>query len=490
LTTRRQNGTISTFNLSRRLEYQTKTGRSAGLPHAKELSSRLDTLLDTIFSDRLDLVSLFRQISAELPSSPPLALKKKLRRLLATVQRVSADSALLAAGVLRLTGFDSPRILHFLSLYVPGTISLSQFEFASQALFPRGLPMTQGMLYDLTQYTYLERRLLVRKSMEMSAALSNAVSPDLLLFLFLLSLRDDLSNENARLIALILKGVFPAFEQRARPGDELLGEYAEIAEALRNSDRNLPWQEAGRGDARASRPFDRQSASRFLDKYFSDAALANQRGAPVVEAPRAVLPPAPPRRASRPRTVSRPRQAARAKRAAVPVQAAAPVRAAAPVQAARAKRAAASIPSPARKREQASPRRTAAGWRIAVPLVPFFAGAAVVLALTILVVVFPPRPGDRAHRPAVPAAAAPAEAAPAAPGAETPKAADKATQPGPARTYVIREGDSLWRIYQSLNPDTPGRWDEFLSRIRADNGLVDPDRIWPGKTLTITPFSH
>ena len=363
------------------------------------------------------------------------------------------------------------------------------------------------MLYDLTQYTYLERRLLVRKSMEVSAALSDAVSPDLLLFLFLLSLRDDLSNENARLIALILKGVFPAFEQRARPGDELLGEYAEIAEALRNSERNLPWQEAGRSDARASRPFDRQSASRFLDKYFSDAALANQRGAAAVEAPRAALPPAPPRRASRPRTVSRPvqaaapAQAARAKRAAAPVRAArakraaAPVQAAAPAHEARAKRAAAPVQAAvpaqaARTKRAAAPRRTAAGRRIAVPLVPFCAGAAVVLALTILVVVFPPRPGARARTPAVPAAAAAADTASAAPGAETPKTADKAPQPGPARTYVIREGDSLWRIYQSLNPDAPGRWNEFLSRIRADNGLVDPDRIWPGKTLTITPFGH
>ena len=48
--------------------------------------------------------------------------------------------------------------------------------------------------------------------MEISDTLKASLSPAVLLFLYLLSLRDDLSNENIQLIALIMKNCFPARE--------------------------------------------------------------------------------------------------------------------------------------------------------------------------------------------------------------------------------------------------------------------------------------
>jgi nucleoid-associated protein YgaU len=88
---------------------------------------------------------------------------------------------------------------------------------------------------------------------------------------------------------------------------------------------------------------------------------------------------------------------------------------------------------------------------------------------------------------------APAVEAPAA--AETPQESPDASQPpaqhpaAPARSYVVQHGDSLWKIYHSLSSDRVGltSWAEFLPRISAENGIGDPDRILPGKVLTVPP---
>jgi nucleoid-associated protein YgaU len=93
---------------------------------------------------------------------------------------------------------------------------------------------------------------------------------------------------------------------------------------------------------------------------------------------------------------------------------------------------------------------------------------------------FLPLPADRAPDAAAPSAAA-ASAAPAAPDA---------TAAAPERTYVVQEGDSLWKIYQTLGVETPSRWEEFLSRMRAENSLIDPDHIRPGKVLKLQPTGN
>jgi hypothetical protein len=38
--------------------------------------------------------------------------------------------------------------------------------------------------------------------------------------------------------------------------------------------------------------------------------------------------------------------------------------------------------------------------------------------------------------------------------------------------------------------ETPSRWEEFLSRMRAENSLIDPNHIRPGKVLKLQPTGN
>ena len=491
------------------------------MPREKKLSGRLEALLDDVFAERPDSHSLFREIAAELHPEHHLPLQKKIRRMLRARGALATDSALLVASVLALTGFPLLRILHFLSLYVPGTVRLSQFEFAVSAMFANRLPITDTLLYDLTRYTYLEKRLLVRKSMEISAGLKSSLSPEVLLYLYLLSLRDDLSNENVALVGLILKNCFPALEVRSRMGGATLEEYGEMARALRHGEqRSLSLEYDGGAATRAPRPFDRESASFFLDKYFADAALEKQHEEVVAARPvskavavrKAAAGPTP-KAAARTATGSVARRGRRpgvatssgrsqddahaGEPAAVPASTAAQAGAPAVLQP-RAGAAQAANASVSRPAGRIAPRRpaaralmpaptAAASWLRFPPLAPLCAAAVVALALTVLAVRVLPL--SRAPH----AEPAPAVAAPAA--AEAPRESPDALQPPaqppapPALSYVVQRGDSLWKIYRSLRNDPAAlpSWAEFLSRMSAENGIGDPDRIQPGKVLTVQP---
>ena len=224
------------------------------MPREKGLSSRLDTLLDAIFDVHSDSFALYWEIAAELETAHNAAVQKKIQKKLQTKNEIGTDSALLVACVLHLTGFPAQRILHFLSLYIPGTVTLSQFDLAISAFFIGQPPVPQSLLYDLTQYTYLEKRLLVRKGMEISDRLKDSLSPEVLLYLYLLSLRDDLSNENVQLISLVMKNCFPALEVRTRLGGASLEEYGELARAWKMANSRTFPADVLRGSRVAERP--------------------------------------------------------------------------------------------------------------------------------------------------------------------------------------------------------------------------------------------
>ncbi|MGO9308398.1 MAG: LysM peptidoglycan-binding domain-containing protein [Spirochaetia bacterium] len=512
------------------------------MPRAERLSNRLETLLEAIFEVPPDPFSLYWDIAAQLRRDQLAQAQTKIRKTLRQKGEIGAESAVLVACVLHLTGFPAHRILHFLSLYVPGGIRLSLFELAVSAIFLGEPPIPASLLYDITQYTYLEKRLLVRKSIEISDTLKGSLSPAVLLHLYLLSLRDDLSNENVQLIALIMKNCFPAQEVRTRIGGASLEEYGEIARAWRNAEKrslDLEINRASGAEGRGARAFDRDSASYFLDKYFSDEALSEMRAS----APLSPSRPVPPkgafaRKADSPAgAVDETRTVEPSPRAAGPVRhqprAAEPEGPAAPgnpaVSTARRARtketggrvvvpaatgrtrgtaaaASARTPSHGKGRERipvsASPLGGERGTRAAradaaaalsrrASLLLRSVAPTVIAAVVVAVILVAVPAGFRAATvpgTTAPAAASAAAAPPAgpAPVAEAPVAEAAAV---PSRTtYVVRPGDSLWKIFGSLragNPDRAG-WTDFLSRARSLNGLDDPDQLQPGKVLTLS----
>ncbi len=500
------------------------------MPRAERLSNRLDTLLEAVFEVPQDPFSLYWDIAAQLRRDQLAQAQTKIRKTLRQKGEIGAESAVLVACVLHLTGFPAHRILHFLSLYVPGGIRLSLFELAVSAIFLGDPPIPASLLYDITQYTYLEKRLLVRKSLEISETLKGSLSPAVLLHLYLLSLRDDLSNENIQLIALIMKNCFPALEVRTRIGGASLEEYGEIARAWKNAEKRSLDLEITLGsgaERRGARAFDRDSASYFLDKYFSDEALREMR---------ASAPPPPPRRPA-PRGASARGVAARAgdgeetktlapslrtgeilgepdremseepqpvrrkekkmgtgSRAAATTAAAAS-RGASGIRAATAAAASRSAGG-VRAATAAAASRSAGGIRTAtasrgaswlvVRLVPTMLAAVVVAALVVSV------PAGFRMSAAGPGTGAPVETSAAAVSAPphvvlSPPAPPVAAAPA-TTTYVVRPGDSLWKIFGSMraqNADPKG-WMDFLSRTQSLNKLEDPDQLQPGKVLTLS----
>jgi hypothetical protein len=491
------------------------------MPRAERLSSRLDTLLEAIFNAPSDPFTLYWDIAAQIRRDQHAQVQTKIRKTLRQKGEIGAESAVLLACVLHLTGFPAHRILHFLSLYIPGGIRLSLFELAVSAIFLGEPPIPATLLYDLTQYTYLEKRLLVRRSMEISDTLKASLSPAVLLFLYLLSLRDDLSNENIQLIALIMKNCFPAQEVRTRIGGASLEEYGEIAHAWKNAEGrslDLEISQGSRSEKRA-RPFDRDSASFFLDRYFSDEALSEMR---------ASAPPPPPRMPQRPVPAhSRVRVQREEETAAPPSVPNAPPpnvrmksretvrrtgpREAAPVsgqemRAPRKRAAGGRRPTPMRRREagtekaEAEPHRTVQRLpvrrrsesellRRLLLLAPTVC-AAVVMALVLFLM-----PAGRGHYAIPPASpveagvpALPAPMTPASPPQPSPSVLPSPSPLPATTTYVVRPGDSLWKIFTSMSPPDSDRrgWMDFLSKMQSLNGLGDPDRLQPGKILTLS----
>lgn len=511
------------------------------MPRAERLSSRLDTLLEAVFEVSPDPFSLYWDIAGQLRHDQLAQAQTKIRKTLRQKGEIGAESAVLVACVLHLTGFPAHRILHFLSLYVPGGIRLALFELAVSAIFLGEPPIPASLLYDLTQYTYLEKRLLVRKSIEISGTLKGSLSPAVLLYLYLLSLRDDLSNENIQLIALIMKSCFPALEVRTRIGGASLEEYGEIARAWKNAEKRSLDLEISLGsgaERRGTRGFDRESASFFLDKYFSDEALSEMRAsAPPTPARRVPLRGASGRpgaaragggeetgslapssrtetaaaRTKRRRSaqqesdqgaqagagpVGRPNAAGyvgrdvktKAKEDRVVARSVSGPRGEpAAATAATVTRGGGGIPAAGRRSRASRVEALGALWLVirAAPTVL----AAVVMAMILIQM---PAPGPRTNA-ALPAPAS--AAAISAPLHSIPSAAPPAAPPQPepsvaaTTTYVVRPGDSLWKIFTSMRAQSAVRkgWMEFLSKAQSLNSLEDPDRLQPGKVLTLSP---
>ena len=538
----------------------------------KQLSPRLEANLDAIFDTHPDPFSLYWKIAADLDPSALELVQKRIRRILQRKGEIGPESAVLLACVLHLTGFPAHRLMHFLSLYLPGGISLSLFDFAVGAIFLDGVPVPEQAVYDMSRYTYLEKRLLARKSLEISARLKDSLSPGVLLFLYLLSLRDDLSNENVQLIGLVMKNCFPALGVPTRLGAASLEEYGDLARAWKRAEARSIAAEAegaGGGDRKPVRAFERETASAFLDKYFSDAALEEMRAAapPPVRKPRSApaktdTPREPPREEAAPLPsvdtkrarqapktgaappddqtapsppVLKPRRAPQAGEAgraaaapletaqrAAPSPARAPTAARArrtrtalppvpsverprtspPVPAAERPRTPASAEAPARpvpQRDTVSPRRPAkprqkrAGGARPSPLPFLLAFAPLLLAAVVTAgALFAARPWAwTSPTPAASAATAAAPAASTPSGSATPTtsgAAPGTPEGAPSTTpYVVRPGDSLWKIFLSQGDavsDGKG-WVDFLSSARTLNKLGDPDNIKPGKVLSI-----
>jgi len=440
------------------------------MPRDDGFTRRLGTMLDDLLGDRpRDAAETLTRISRMLtPQNQAFAQGRIVRRLKA-VSSFSAETAVNAACALRLTGVPAHRLVHFLSASLPGSVTLSQFELAVRFIFNDDPPVSRELLYDLTQYTYLEKKLLAQRGVDLASRLKKSLTSELLLYLYLLSLRDDLSNENVHLILLILLICFPELKVRSRKKGISAREEQEIAEAWANAQVSARYAEIVPTPPRLEIPeHARESASYFLDKYYSDSAERAE------SSPQAAATKAPPverlsfvRSSARggiartpeltPETRPRARAAARQPRKQTAKTTRAPEPALLPPRA-----------SPVPEETVSVPMRGA-------PILMF--GPFILAAAVVAGTFFTSLQRIESSKTVTSVPAPQPTASPAVPPST------------PAQlSRVVRQGDSVWKIYQSLRSSgtVESEWQDFLRVVKQQNQLPDPDRIFPGNVLSIT----
>jgi nucleoid-associated protein YgaU len=447
------------------------------MPRDNSLHPRLAELLEGIFSSSLDdAPAVLKGITAELKSSNIVSVQKKLCNRLREKRGISTTASMLVACVLHRTGFRPQRIMHFISIYLPSVISVAQYQFLFSSIFNRTAPIPGPILYDITQYTYLEKKLLAKKSVEIALKLNK--TPAILLFLYLLSLREDLSNENVELILLVLKTYCPSFKPRERGIGISHEEYEEIQEAYRTAQKKKRITRTQAGvpvAAQVAEKVDKDSASYFLDKYFSDEALARQivpggedrlNKAQNAEKTGAGA-------GSGKKDVSSSTRGGTVKKMAKP--------------------------APVSDRGKSGRKKKASGAAafLRKPAIALGVPAALAVLLLLLFLVLLPllrtaSPAESAdvNRHAAEASQEPPSPAPAAaPPASSAQASATAGQPSESvpPSYTVRGGDSLWKIYLSLKQagKVTGSWQDFLHSVPRESGIGDPDLIYPGETIKV-----
>ena len=144
------------------------------MPGDDGATRRLDALLDDLLGDRpLEASDVLSKIFRLLGQSPRSSDQRpfyqgRIARRLKSISAFTADSAVKAACIMHMSGVPPHRLVHFLSASLPGSLTLSQFELMVRFIFNDDPPVSQQLLYDLTQYTYLEKKLLARRSVELA----------------------------------------------------------------------------------------------------------------------------------------------------------------------------------------------------------------------------------------------------------------------------------------------------------------------------------
>ncbi len=445
------------------------------MPHDKSLQPRLAELLERIYESSLeDAPGVLKEITAQLKPSNYVPVQKKLCKRLRGKRGLSTTAVMLVACILHRTGFRPQRIMHFISIYLPSIVSLAQFQFLFSSIFSETVPIPESILYDVTQYTYLEKRLLAKKSVEIALKLMENKTPSILLYLYLLSLREDLSNENVELILLVLKTYCPSFKPRERGIGISQEEYEEIQEAYRIAQKKqrVTHREPGAPEAeRVEEKVDRNSASYFLDKYFSDEALAKQ----IVQNGK-----------------DHPKSAEEAKK----IMAGADLgggESPAPFKGKSAKKPARPASKSGHGKSASSQKKKwGKSWIRGKTAVLLGVPAVIAAILLLLFLVLLPRQRRATSSETEgldKSAAAPVVESPPSEPAQSPPVPAKPSVSGQTIPYMVKGGDSLWKIYHSLKQagKVKGSWEDFVRSVPQESGIHDPDRIYPGNTITVTP---
>ncbi len=157
------------------------------MPGDHRTPSRLKALLTNLLDEHVpDPSHALKELSRALTSADQGVVLRRVAGRVRSALGLSTDGAVRAICVMHFSGVPIPRIVRFLADNLRGPLNLPQFELAVRFVFDNTAPLPQQLVYDLTQYTYLENALLARRGAELSARLQDSLTPPVLLYLYLL----------------------------------------------------------------------------------------------------------------------------------------------------------------------------------------------------------------------------------------------------------------------------------------------------------------
>jgi len=174
-------------------------------------------IMDNLFNDSInDIYSFYKKISLEIEKEALLKINKKIKERITTSQEYSTNRLLIIGAFLNKTGSSFEEIMAFFCKYINQRISLNQFNFVIFALYNNLYPVSSDILFDLTEYTYLDNKIIERRIKELTEKIKPFTNIKTILFLFLLFLRNDLRNENLKLILAVLLNISSSLKHKLK----------------------------------------------------------------------------------------------------------------------------------------------------------------------------------------------------------------------------------------------------------------------------------
>jgi len=219
--------------------------------------------IDALFSSCISgLLKAYSYITENLDSSELKRLSSAIFTRLENVKKLEAANVFLIGSILKLSGTPPRKLLDFFASFLKEKISLQRYNFCLSTIFNNTAPLPSDILFDLTEYTYLDRNIILKKSTELSGKFQKKKSVDLVLFLLILSNRSDLSNENLKLILLLLRSIAPkSVLHKIGP------RHFEILNGIHFTQKDMSDGSGKRHSIRHTG--DSEHASYYLDKHFS-----------------------------------------------------------------------------------------------------------------------------------------------------------------------------------------------------------------------------
>ena len=169
------------------------------------LNMEVSKTISEIFNTKIeDLDTHYTRIIIGISENQKEVINKSIKEKLSNYKTRNINEVILIGAVLNYTGSSSTELISYYCSYIDKRINLNQYNFIIKYLFKDNSPLSTDIIFDLSEYTYLDNKIIERKIDELSKELKPISNTQIILFLLILFFRNDLRNENYRLIYEVL----------------------------------------------------------------------------------------------------------------------------------------------------------------------------------------------------------------------------------------------------------------------------------------------